>query len=179
MKKILAVIIGSLVLTSCRSSHMGAVLPPAPVVLNNVDSVSTTTKIENEMVAVDVEADIPQQFVTNIVDSDTSYIETDVARSSAFVRPDGSLYHTLTNKRVKIHTQAFVPKITTSTDISAIRQKEIPVPQPYPVYVEKNLTKAQQFKLSAFWYMACALLAMGIYIFRKPLTLLIRKIIKV
>ena len=178
MKRFLIFLIPLLVLTSCHTNKQAQTMPPAPVVLNNSDSVRVETVIKTEYVPVMVEVPVPQQSVSNIVfEADTSHIETDVAFSNAWIRPDGTLFHNLVNKDVKLSGEAYVPQTTTENNNEAVRTKEIPVPQPYPVYVEKSLSKYEQFKLSAFWYLVGAALIAGAYIFRKPFLKLIRKII--
>lgn len=178
MKRLLIFLIPLLMLTSCHTNKQAQTLPPAPVVLNNSDSVRVETIIRTEYVPVRVEVPVPQQSVNNIVEADTSHIETDVAESNAWIRPDGSLYHNLINKNIKLSGEAYVPQTTIENNNEAVRTKEIPVPQPYPVYVEKSLSTSEQFKLSAFWYLVGASLISAVYIFRKPLLILIRKILK-
>lgn len=166
----------ALVLSSCHTPKQA--VPLAPIVLNNSDSVRVETTIKTEYVPVRVEVPVPQQSVSNIAEADTSHIETDVAESNAWIRPDGSLYHNLINKNIKLSGEAYVAQTTTESNNDAVRTKEIPVPQPYPVYVEKSLSKSEQFKLSAFWYLVGASLISAVYIFRKPFLILIRKILK-
>ena len=178
MKRLLIFLIPLLMLTSCHTNKQAQTLPPAPVVLNNSDSVRVETIIRTEYVPVRVEVPVPQQSVNNIVEADTSHIETDVAESNAWIRPDGSLYHNLINKNIKLSGEAYVPQTTIENNNDAVRIKEIPVPQPYPVYVEKSLSTSEQFKLSAFWYLVGASLISAVYIFRKPLLILIRTILK-
>ena len=178
MKRLLIFLIPLLMLTSCHTNKQAQTLPPAPVVLNNSDSVRVETIIRTEYVPVRVEVPVPQQSVNNIVEADTSHIETDVAESNAWIRPDGSLYHNLINKNIKLSGEAYVLQTTIENNNEAVRTKEIPVPQPYPVYVEKSLSTSEQFKLSAFWYLVGASLISAVYIFRKPLLILIRKILK-
>lgn len=177
MKRLLIFLIPLLVLTSCHTNKQAQTLPPAPIVLNNSDSVRVETIIKTEYVPVRVEVPVPQQSVSNIVEADTSHIETDVAESNAWIRPDGTLYHDLINKDIKLSGEAYVPQTTTENNNEAVKTKEIPVPQPYPVYVEKSLSKSEQFKLSAFWYLVGATLIAGAYIFRKPFLKLVRKIV--
>lgn len=177
MKRLLIFLIPLLVLTSCHTNKQAQTLPPAPIVLNNSDSVRVETIIKTEYVPVRVEVPVPQQSVSNIVEADTSHIETDVAESNAWIRPDGTLYHDLINKDIKLSGEAYVPQTTTENNNKAVKTKEIPVPQPYPVYVEKSLSKSEQFKLSAFWYLVGATLIAGAYIFRKPFLKLVRKIV--
>ena len=178
MNKVILISVFILMMSACHSSKQGMPeIPPAPVVLNNSDSVRVETIIKTEYVPVRVEMPVPQQSVSNIVEADTSHIEADVAASNAWIRPDGTLYHDLINKDVKLSGEAYVPQTTTENNNEAVRTKEIPVPQPYPVYVEKSLSKSEQFKLSAFWYLVGTALIAGAYIFRKPFLRLIRKII--
>ena len=178
MKRLQIYFIPLLVLTSCHSNKQAQTLPPAPIVLSNSDSVRVETIIKTEYVPVRVEVPVPQQSVNNIVfETDTSHIETDIAESNAWIRPDGTLYHDIINKNVKLSGEAYVPQTTTENNNEAVKTKEIPVPQPYPVYVEKSLSKSEQFKLSAFWYLVGATLIAGAYIFRKPFLKLVRKIV--
>lgn len=178
MKRIILISALALMVNACHSSKqtMSEVLPE-PIVLNNSDSVRVETIIKTEYVPVRVDVPVPQQSVSNIVEADTSHIETDVALSNAWIRPDGTLYHDLLNKDIKLSGEAYVPQTTTENNNEAIKTKEIPVPQPYPVYVEKSLSKSEQFKLSAFWYLVAITLITGAYIFRKPFMKLLRKII--
>lgn len=178
MKRLLIFLIPLLVLTSCHTNKQAQILPPAPVVLNNSDSVRVETVIKTEYVPVIVEVPVPQQSVNNIVfETDTSHIETDLALSDAWITPEGMLFHNLINKDVKLSGEAYVPQTTTENNKEAVTTKEIPVPQPYPVYVEKSLSASEQFKLSVFWYLVGATLIAGAYIFRKPFLKLVRKIV--
>lgn len=179
MKRVILISVLALVMSACHSSRQAVPnTPPPPIVLNNSDSVRVETVIKTEYVPVMVEAPVPQQSVSNIVfETDTSHIETDVAVSDAWITPDGTLFHNLINKNVKLEGEAYVPQTTTESNNEAVKTKEIPVPQPYPVYIEKSLSKSEQFKLSTFWYLVGAALIAGTYIFRKPFLKLIRKIV--
>lgn len=178
MKRFLIIIIGALALTSCHANkHNQQMMLPEPVVLNSNDSVRTETIIKTVYIPVRVEVPVPQQSVSNIVEADTSHIETDVAVSNAWIRPDGSLYHNLANKDIKLPGETYVPETTTNNNKEIIKEQEVAVPKPYPVYIEKSLSKWEQFKLSAFWYLAGAALLSCIYILRKPLLFLVRKIV--
>ena len=117
MKRLLIFLIPLLVLTSCHTNKQAQTLPPAPIVLNNSDSVRVETIIKTEYVPVRVEVPVPQQSVSNIVfETDTSHIETDIAESNAWIRPDGTLYHDIINKNVKLSGEAYVPQTTTENN---------------------------------------------------------------
>lgn len=179
MKRVILIAVIALAMSACHSHKQ--VIPetlPAPIVLNYSDSVRVETIIKTEYVPMRVEVPVPQQSVSNIVfETDTSHIETDVAVSDAWITPEGTLFHNLVNKDIKLSGEAYVPQTTTENNNEAVKTKEIPVPQPYPVYVEKSLSKSEQFKLSAFWYLVGATLIAGAYIFRKPFLKLVRKIV--
>lgn len=177
MKRLLIVLIPLLMLASCHTNKQLTPVASPPVVLNNSDSVRVETTVKTVYVPIMVEVPVPQQSVSNIANADTSHIETDVAVSNAWIRPDGTLYHDLINKDVKLSGEAYVPQTTTENNREAVKIKEVPVPEPYPVYVERSLSKSEQFKLAVFWYIVGAVLIAGVYIFRKPFLILIRKII--
>lgn len=175
MKRFVIILFGVLSLTSCHTKKQ--IEPVESVVLNNSDSVRTETIVNTVYVPVRVEVPVPQQSISNIVEADTSHIETDVAVSNAWIRPDGSLFHNLINKDVKLSGDAYVPQTTATHNKEIIKDREIAVPKPYPVYVEKSLSKWEQFRLSAFWYLVGAALLAGVYLLRKPLLILFRKIV--
>lgn len=176
MRRLLIFLMPLLVLTSCHTKK--AAVPQAPVTLTNTDSVRVEKIVETVYVPVRVEVPVPQQSVSNIVEADTSHIETDVAESNAWIRPDGTLYHDLINKEVKLSGEAYVPQTTERTNTDAERIREVPVPQPYPVEVERSLTLMEQIKLASFYYLLAALLLSICYIFRKPFFTALRKIIR-
>lgn len=174
MKHLLVVFL-LMLLASCHSSMQ--TIPSEPVVLNNQDSVKETTVIKTVYVPVTVEVPIPQQSEAIVTAADTSHIETDFAVSDAWINEDGTLYHSIENKPVTITTEASVPQTTTDHNIEAIKTKEIPVPQPYAVEVERKLTLMEQIKLSSWWLLLIISLFSISYIFRNPLYKLVRKII--
>lgn len=174
MKHLLFIIL-LMLLASCHSSRQ--TIPSEPVVLNNQDSVKETTVIKTVYVPVTVEVPIPQQSEAIVTAADTSHIETDFALSDAWINEDGTLYHSIENKAVTLTAEASVPQTTTDHKVEAIRTKEIPVPQPYAVEVERKLTLMEQIKLSSWWLLLIISLFSVGYIFRNPLYKLVRKII--
>lgn len=165
-----------LALVGCRTSEQAQSLVQ-PVTLDNTDSVNVEKIVETLYVPTSVEIDIPRQLETNATSDDSSHVETDIAYSDAWVR-DGVLHHTIANKQGKYETEAFVPQTTEKISKEAVSTKEIPVPQPYPVEVERKLTLMEQMKLAVFWYLVGAVVVCVCLLFRKPLWAALRKIIK-
>lgn len=174
MKHLLFILI-LLLFASCHSSRQ--LFEREPVVLNNQDSIKETTEVKTIYVPVTVEVPIPQQSESIVTAADTSRVETDVAVSEAWINEDGTLYHSISNKPVTCTADTYVPQTTTDHNIETIKTKEIPVPQPYAVEVERKLTLIEQIKLSSWWLLLIiSLLSIG-YILRNPLYKLVRKII--
>lgn len=164
-----------LLFASCHSSKQ--LFEREPVVLNNQDSIKETTEVKTIYVPVTVEVPIPQQSESIVTAADTSRVETDVAVSEAWINEDGTLYHSIENKPVTCTAETYVPQTTTDHNIETIKTKEIPVPQPYAVEVERKQTLMEQIKLSSWWLLLIiSLFSIG-YILRNPLIKLVRKII--
>lgn len=164
------------VMFSCRTSKETTTSPP-PVIITNSDSVRT---VYIETVSIDtvvVEVPVPAESAKQTVPDSTSHLETSVAESDAWLNPDGTLGHSLTNKQATIGTQALVPHKDTTAGKEIIRERQIPVPDPYPVEVERELTGMEQMKLATYWYLAGALMLSIVYIFRRPLLRALRKLI--
>lgn len=153
---------------SCRSSKDA--ITPEPVVLTNTDNVRTERVEKLVIDTVKVFVEIPAQSASNQTMERTSHLETDFAESDAWLNPDGTLGHNLFNKPQKIASEVQVPHKITESNISKERSKEIPVPYPVNVYVEKELSKWQQFRIDAFWYLICALAVSLGWTLRNPLT---------
>lgn len=174
MRHLLLIILLMLV-ASCHSSRQ--TIPSEPVILNNQDSVRETTIIKTVYVPITVEVPIPQQSEAIVTAADTSHIETDLAISDAWINEDGTLYHSIENKHITLTVETSVPQTTTERQVEAIKVKEIPVPQPYAVEVEREFTLLEQIKLSSWWFLLIITLFSFTYIFRDPLFKLLRKII--
>lgn len=173
---LIAMCLMAALLAGCKTSKQTA-LPPTPVVLNNTDSVAEKTTTVIEYVQVPYEVAVPAQSMTNIALADTSHVETDIAASDAWLRSDGTLYHTIVNKATTLKGEATTPVTTTTKETQAVKVRELAVPQPYAVEVERSLTTSQRFKLATFWYLLGALaLSIG-YILRKPLLWAFQKLL--
>ncbi len=164
-----------LLLAGCHSSKQA--LPGTPVIINNSDSVRT---VYIETVTIDtvrVEVPIPMESSKQVIFDSVSHLETSLAISDAWINPNGTLGHSIANKPGNLDADVIVPHIDTSNQKESIKEREIPVPTPYPVEVERKWTLMEQIKLGSFWYLITALaLSIG-FIFRNPIWKLIKKLI--
>ena len=122
------------------------------------DSVAVRVVDSTVIRYVDVEVPVPVESSRAVV-PDSSHLETSVASSDASVDSLGRLHHSLDNKPVKLAAQApvkdtFTEKTETETTVKTETVTE---------YVEKPLTRWQEFRLKAFWWMA-AIIAAGVAI---------------
>lgn len=166
----------AIILTGCKTQQQTPKTLPA-VVLNNSDSVRVKTIIKTIYVPVEVTADLPQQTASNVTPDDSSHVETDLAYSDAWVE-NGILHHHIRNKTGQLKGEAFVPQTTEHTTSEAVKIKEVPVPEPYPVEVEREFTLMEQIKLAAFWYLVGLVAVVILFIIRKPFLMILRKIIR-
>lgn len=174
MKKILPIIvILTLALVGCNThKQVQNTLPP--VVLNNSDSVRVETIIKTIYVPMTVGADIPQQSETNVTPGDSSHVETDIAESDAWLNGDGTLGHTIKNKPGTLPGKAYVPMTTEQTTAERIKWREVPVPEPYAIEVERKFTLIERVKIELFWYVTAFAAACFGWIIRKPIKRLLR-----
>lgn len=168
--------IAALAFVSCKTQK-AAQAPLPPVILNNVDSVSVETTIETTYEPVDVALEFPQQSETNVTPKDSSHVETDLAFSDAWIE-NGILHHLIKNKPGQLKGTAFTPHTTEKSNKDAVKIREVSVPEPYPVEVERELTLTEQIKLAVFWYLVGAVIVSIVFIFRKPFLTVLRKIIR-
>lgn len=164
-------------MSSCRTSKETTISPP-PVIITNTDSVRT---VYIETVTIDtvvVEVPVPAESVKQVVPDSVSHLETSLAQSDAWINSDGTLGHSITNKPEKLKADVLVPQVHKTNGKESIKEREIPVPTPYAVEVERKWTLMEQIKLAAFWYLLGALIVSIVCLFRKPIWKLIKKIIK-
>ena len=176
MNKVLSLIalVALLLMSACRSSRL--MLPSTPIIVNNTDSVRIEYIETVRIDTVTVEVPVPMESAKQVVPDSTSHLETSLAESDAWINPDGTLGHSLTNKPGKFNAEVLVPNISSTNE--CIKEKEIPVPVPYPVEVEREFTLMEQIKLAAFWYLVGVVIVSIGFVFRKPLFTALRKIIR-
>lgn len=127
----------------------------APRVIQDYQRDSVVVIVKDSLILRDsvVLVPVPQEGATAVLpDTDTSRLETSVARSEAFVK-DGRLHHTLTNKDALLPVSITIPtKVHTEHREKAMVWKQV-------VEVEKELSRWQRF-IQALGYgvlLACVL----------------------
>lgn len=113
------------------------------------DSVAITYRDSTIIRYVDVEVPVPAENSYAVV-PDSSHLETSVAVSEASVDSLGRLHHSLQNKPVKLTARTEV----TDRVLEKIETNKSEEKNTVKVFVEKELTFWQTFRLKAFWWMA-------------------------
>ena len=105
---------------------------------------------------------------------DTSHRETSVAESDAWIGTDGMLHHNLRNKpKARIPYTLKLPEHWLYTGVTNTKEHEhLAVKE---VKVEKPLSKWKSFKLGAFWWLLGCLVLSLLWIFRKPITAILKR----
>lgn len=164
--RLMALAIFAVLVASCGSSRHAAT------------SIEThdSTKVEVRMERIEhidtVYIELPRQVERIVTQDTTSRLENDYAVSEARVEA-GMLHHTLETKaaKVPVPAKATIEKmygITTVSKAKAEKEK---------VYIEKELTAWQRFRLNGFWVLAAAAAAIGFWKFRRPILGLLTKLI--
>ena len=119
--------------------------------------VAMTTDVQKDSVSVVIKEtiiyrdsiiyiDVPVEVIKELLpDTDTSYLETSLAISEAWVNA-GKLNHTLTHKDAKIEQTISVPEKHTQKDSVSVIIKDIV--KEVPIEVEKPLNAWQIFRMS-------------------------------
>ncbi len=119
-----------------------------------------------------VYVELPRQVERIVTQDTTSRLENDYAVSEARVEA-GMLHHTLKTKSAKIPVpvkSTIEKKDSVTTNSKSVVEKE-------KVYVEKELTAWQRFRLNGFWILAAIVAAIGFWKFRRPILGLFAKLI--
>lgn len=174
MKAITSVLLlMALIMTSCHTSKKAT--SSTPVIVTNTDSVRTEYIETVRIDTVTVEVPIPAESISQVVRDSTSHVETSLAESDAWINEDGSLGHSIRNKDKNMQADIPVAVKDTQTNNTASSVKEVPVPYPEPVYIERNPTLWESIRLKSFWYLVGMLGLSVVWIFRKNIISLIKK----
>ncbi len=171
--RLLLILICAMFLASCHSARVAP--RTEPVILNNTDE----TKVEYiERVVLDtviVTVTIPAETAKQVIPDSTSHLETNFAESDAWINPDGTLGHSLTNKPQAFKKPVVAPRKEIQNNQTKESFKEVPVPYPEYIEVERNFTNWERIRLKGFYYLLGLLILMFGWKYRK----LIAKIIGV
>ncbi len=165
-----------LALISCRSAKQ--IIPPEPVVITNSDSVKVEYREIIIFDTVTVVANVPEQSDRQVVRDSTSHLETDYAESDAWICSDGTLGHSIRNKKKSIPFKVQVPNKSSEKATIYVKTIEVPVNVPTPIYIEREFTNWELFRLKAFWYLLGISLAGIAWILRKPLISILGNVLK-
>ncbi|MBR4499770.1 MAG: hypothetical protein IKP11_04445 [Paludibacteraceae bacterium] len=116
--------------------------------------------------------DVPSQTAQVITHDSVSQLENDYAVSVVSLNKDGTLTHKLNTKPQSVPIPYQKPIETKTQVIYKDKRIEVPVP------VEKKLTAWEQFRLRSFWVLLAVALAALVWVFRKPMFTMIRRLIK-
>lgn len=175
MKAIIPVLLLlALMMSACHTSKKA--ISSTPVIVSNTDSVRTEYIETVRIDTVKVEVPVPAESVSQVVRDSVSHVETSLAESDAWINEDGSLGHRMKNKLQNLKAEVPVPMKETKTNNTASSVKEIPVPYPEPVYIERNPTLWESIRLEAFRYLVVMAVLALVWIFRKPIVSIIRKL---
>ena len=132
------------------------------------DSASTEIRWRYIPIFDTVPVYIPVEKQTS-VGEDSSHLETVFATSDAYIDSLGKLHHRLENKPRKIDIPVKGSALVSDTNHyeSHANVDTIRVPEPYPVYVEKELTDWQKFQMKGFWWLAVGLVGYVLFKTRK------------
>lgn len=165
----------SLIILATLAPGCGALKNSAHLAENTkneyTDSLGIKDEVKDSIIYVPIPLEAGQAIVTI---GDTSRLETSVAKSTAFIDKNGHLRHTLENKSDR-RLQAIVPVRTKTIYHGVTNNKTQAIKLINTIYKEKELTGWQKFRLSAFGWLCAIILALAIWIFRKPILKLIKK----
>lgn len=146
MRKLIIIVFIAILLTSCGSSRHAA----TSIETHDSTKVEVRTKIIEHIDTVYVE--LPRQVERIVTQDTTSRLENDYAVSEARVEA-GMLHHTLETKATKIP----VPVKSTIEKKDSITTNSKSEVEKEKVYIEKELTAWQRFRLRGFWALLAAI----------------------
>jgi hypothetical protein len=156
----------AVLVTSCGSSRH------AVTSIETHDSTKVEVRTERIEHIDTIYVELPRQVERIVTQDTTSRLENDYAVSEARVEA-GMLHHTLETKAAKIPvlSKSTIEKkdsVTTNSKSEVEKEK---------VYIEKELTAWQRFRLRGFWILAAIVAAIGFWKFRRPILGLLTKLI--
>lgn len=148
-------------------------------VINYKDSVriKDSLRIRDTLVAVPLPVEASQNILLSFM---PSHLETSLAESDAWVDSIG-LHHTIANKKGSVNAAVQVTDhfqtIEHTTQKDSTNVSESHESETITVEVEREFTWWEKFRLRAFWWLSGLLVLALLWIFRKPIIALIKKLI--
>lgn len=168
MRHILTIAFLALLVCSCATTKR------TPTVVTTRDSVRTEIKYKLIERIDTVLVTLPPQSVERMTADTTSTLETDYAKSTATILPNGLLFHNLETKQSPVPVPT--KKTEESRDSVAYVEKEIPVP--YPVETEVNrLTWFQQAQIYGCRVLVALLAVLALVRYRRGIIAFVRRFI--
>ena len=158
MRKLIIIVFIASLLTSCGSSRHAATS------VETHDSTKVEVRTEHIEHIDTVYVELPRQVERIVTQDTTSRLENDYAVSEARVEA-GMLHHTLETKATKIP----VPVKSTIEKKDSITTNSKSEVEKEKVYIEKELTAWQRFRLRGFWILAAIVAGYIVWKFRRPL----------
>lgn len=148
MRKLIIIVFIASLLTSCGSSRHAATS------IETHDSTKVEVRTERIEHIDTVYIELPRQVERIVTQDTTSRLENDYAVSEARVEA-GMLHHTLETKaaKVPVPAKATIEKMYGLTTISKAKVEK----EKEKVYIEKELTAWQRFKMRGFWALLAAM----------------------
>ena len=149
----------------------------SPEIVEKVVTV-TVTEVRDSTVWRDTTIFVPiplesDQAIVHV--GDTSHRETSIAESDAWIGKDGMIHHSLRNKTgARIPYDLKMPERWIYTGVTNTKEHEQGIIK--KEYIEKPLSWWQKLRLRSFWWLCLLLAASVIWIFRKPIVSLIKKL---
>ena len=130
--------------------------------------IRTEIQYRERLVPIAATFNIPYFVERNVTKDTASHLENPYAKSDAVIS-GGLLYHTLESIPQTIETTVLVPVTDTLWKESEVI--------PETVEVEREFTWWEKVRLRSFWWLLLGLFASLVWIFRKPIIALIKRIV--
>lgn len=168
MRHILTFAILAILVCSCATTKR------TPTVVTTRDSIRTEIQYKLIERIDTVLVTLPPQFAERTTPDTTSTLENDYAKSTATILPNGLLFHNLETKQTPVPVPT--KKTEEKRDSVVYREKEIPVP--YPVEVEVNrLTWLQQAQIYGFRILVAIAASLALIRYRRKIFAFVRRFI--
>lgn len=154
---------------ACVAVTLASCSSQKPIVETRTE-VRYETRYEETLVRDTLIVEVPAQTASNVTLENSSHLETDFATSDAWTDSLGLLHHTLANKAQEIPVEYDRPEVRVES--TATEKEQVKV----PVYIEKKLTRWQEFRLESFGWLIGAVVLLLAWVARKPIVTLLKRL---